>query len=194
MNPHGFEWSLQGFGMLRMYLSPEIRLHVWSTQHVVPEVSVIHDHPWDFESEIVWGKIRDVGYQQATVYDDAPTHHGAVIKCGPGGGLCGATRDVRLVMVHNKLYTKGMRYSRRADELHESRPEHGTVTIITRRFKADAEHARVYYPLGTSWVSAEPRAATSVEVEQITQAALARLIEDRSPGVATAKEGGEHGC
>ena len=56
--PHGYKWSLQGFGMLRLYLSDNIRLHVWTTEHRVENVSDIHDHPWDFISTVLFGQLK----------------------------------------------------------------------------------------------------------------------------------------
>jgi hypothetical protein len=53
-------------------------------------------------------------------------------------------------------------------------PNPGTVTIVERRFKADTEHAFVFYPRNEKWVSAEPRPATPEEVITITQIALRR--------------------
>ena len=39
--PLGFDWSIQGFGMIRLYLSPNLRLHIWNSRGRVKNVSDI---------------------------------------------------------------------------------------------------------------------------------------------------------
>ena len=58
MYPHAFEWSVQGFGMLRAYFDKDkvYRLNIWDHDLAVPNVSVIHDHPWSFTSWIINGE------------------------------------------------------------------------------------------------------------------------------------------
>jgi len=165
------EWSVQGLGMLRTYLSRETRLHVWHSAFKVPNVSTIHDHPWDFESRVIVGRITNRVYGRDLSLD--PSHTLARIKCGEGGGLIpGSEESLGLRLVSEETYTPGEMYDEIADVLHESVPEDGTVTIVTRRFRRDTEHARVCYPIGTSWVSAEPRPATADEIATGVKAAL----------------------
>lgn len=118
------EWSLQGFGMLRHYLTPTVRLHVWASAFRVKNVSTIHDH-WDF-------------------------------RRGP-----------------IEAFEPGHWYEQRADEIHESLPVDGTVTLVERHFRADTEHARVYYST-PAWVSAEPRPASRREIAAAVRLAIAR--------------------
>lgn len=176
--PLRYEWSIQGLGMLRMYLSKEVRLHIWHLAYRVPGVSDIHDHPWDFESEVVCGWIRDHEYELVA---GEPTHQMQVIRCGTGGGVFGEPSPVRLQKVEAPAIgiTKatGSVYRHESTAIHRSEPANGTVTIVRRTFKTDTEHARVFFPLGTEWVSAEPRQATVEEVIAFTGAAMRRLIE-----------------
>ncbi len=51
--PHGLEWSVHGLGMMRTYITDHVRLHIWHTDLVVPGVSGVHSHPWDFRSTVV---------------------------------------------------------------------------------------------------------------------------------------------
>lgn len=192
------EWSIQGFGMLRAYLSKEVRLHVWNPEFAVPNVSSIHDHPWSFVSEVVCGEIENHRYSvhrrmadgrmrddpeypiQGTYPDAADTHLCAVIRCGTGGGIdkacnVGGPEPRTLVPWSPFRYTAGQRYDQMASDVHETHALAGTVTIITRKFQADTEHARVFFPLGTEWVSAEPRPANAGEVRAFTEPALALL-------------------
>lgn len=169
-----FDWSLQGFGMLRLYLSREVRLHVWHSRFAVDNVSTIHNHPWHFESTVICGSIRNRVYR---VVEGDPTHYEQGIVCGPGGHPVGNKQPVRLElereMVSYPGYADG--YRQEAHKLHESIPEDGTITVVEREFLADTEHARVFFPLGTEWVSAEPRPATTDEVVAMCGVALAKL-------------------
>lgn len=196
------EWSYQGFGMLRHYLSKAVRLHIWDPTRAVPHVSVIHDHPWDFESLVVCGSIENTlywrilsaeecrdpenwegrslksGLASAASFANGPASHLLEkIVCGPSGHALGCALPVRLTKYSSVRYRAGESYAEQREWLHESRPEPGTVTIVTRKFYQDTEHARVCYPLGTEWVSAEPRPATEEEVAHFTALALGRLAE-----------------
>jgi hypothetical protein len=172
-SPHGFEWSLQGLGMLRLYLSRETRLHVWSDAHVVPGVSEIHDHPWGFTSEVVFGRVLNTRYVFDHVFG-VPMNC-RTLKCGPGGCLVGGQQVQYLKPLDRELIHVGEMYQQRRDEIHKSEPDDGTVTIITRQFEGDADHARVFWPIGAEWGSAEPRKAKPHEVEAITKNALRRI-------------------
>ena len=162
-NPHGFEWSIQGLGMLRLYLSREVRLHV-------PNVSEIHDHPWGFTSEVVFGRL--INYRYVIDHVHGVPMNCRTLKCGPGGCLVGGQQVHYLRHSHKDVLEVGDTYEQRRDEIHASEPDDGTVTIITRRFEGDSDHARVFWPIGTEWGSAEPRKATRAEVDAITKNAL----------------------
>ena len=175
-NPLGRAWSLQGFGMLRLYLTPELRLHVWDARFAVPGVSVMHDHPWHFDSLIVLGEVRQRRYAESATGDSyAPQ----TIACGVGGGPCGDILTVGMKALPEEVYGPGQTYRQEANEVHVSAPVDGTVTIVTRRFLDDAEHAHVFWPNGTKWVSAEPRPATDAEVMAICSFALDRAARER---------------
>jgi hypothetical protein len=168
--PLGRKWSLQGLGMLRLYLSPDVRLHVWSSEHRTPNVSEIHDHPWHFRSDVISGRMRNQRYREA---GDGFPYFGAAIQCGAGACMRETPQPVRLQSGPVEEYGPGESYSQRAHELHRSDPAPGTVTIITRVVAGDPERARVYWPVG-EWVDAAPRPATDAEVLAICGLALER--------------------
>lgn len=191
-----YQWSYQGLGMLRLYLSKDVRVHIWCPRLAVKNVSTIHDHPWDFDSEIVCGwivnriwEVKFDGYGRSwkpkkdpskdPFAVEPPTHMMGRIRCGEGGGLVPdfVPLPVRL-RSRERSYVAGDKYTEAASLLHESLPEEGTVTIITRRPKPDPDHAIVCWPIGTEWVSAEPRPASSNEIEIFANAALERMRED----------------
>lgn len=166
-HPYDREWSIQGFGMLRTYLDADqkYRLHIWDPQAAVEEVSSIHDHPWDFTSEVISGQITNVLFLE----DSFGLEHMAVnIRCGVGGGMIGTPEKIGLHEKSRTTYIAGMGYSQHAEELHMSLPAPGTVTLITRHFRPDnRDIARVIWPKG-DWVSAEPRPATEREIMHFT--------------------------
>lgn len=171
----GRPWSAQGLGMLRLYLTPEIRLHVWDSRLKVPDVSTIHDHPWDFRSYVVAGVVRQ--YRFAGVFEPGSRgrelHRRQAIRCGPGGCAIGEPVVAELFRNWGETYRAGTWYEQLAEEVHESLPEDGTVTLVERHFRSDTEHASVYFQ-GAGWVSAEPRPATLDEVAATVALALAR--------------------
>lgn len=178
------EWSLQGFGMLRYYMTPDraLRLHVWHSGYSVPGVSVVHTHPWAFDSYVVSGLVRNVRYQEEP--PDAPYPHGVPyqkqqIRCGPGGGLTDdPSTAVQLYLSADEYCAAGTWYSQKPEEIHASYPDDGTVTLVRRTFGTDTEHAYVYWPAGEEWVSAEPRKATPDEILAITECAYKRWWAD----------------
>lgn len=175
-HPHSVEWTLQGFGMLRCYFEPELRLHVWDSAFKVPGVSDLHTHPWDFHSLVVAGEVRNYRFLEVAGTSlgtgQAIPRRRQTIRCGEGGGLVGDPVDVFLAEQPTETLREGETYTQKAEEIHKSLPEDGTVTVIERGFKEDTEHAYVYFR--DEWVSAEPRPATEAEVQQILAGSLAR--------------------
>lgn len=174
MHPHDFKWSLQGFGFLRTYLpwgpAPKrFRLNVWDNALTLPNVSVIHDHPWDFTSYIISGAFRNVRFVEDHFCGEEYMH--MRIKCGELGGSLGTDAlPIRLRPMPVEFYYPGDIYQQRADEIHMSGFDSGTVTINDR--VGDTEMPRVFWPAGLEWVDAKPREATREEVERTTKLAL----------------------
>lgn len=173
-----YEWTVQGFGMIRTYLGPknnpkEIRLNVWDDRLAVPNVSTVHDHPWDFSSLIISGHFVNQRYYHLTSSESTvPTHSYMTIKTGVEGDNSKKLEvfDTVLNRWPSEVYVAGDKYHQTANEIHESCPARGTVTINKR--VGDTEQARVFWPYGTDWVDAKPRRATVVEVRAVTQNAL----------------------
>lgn len=179
--PAGFKWTVQGFGMMRTYFGgPDKmwRLNVWDSKLAVDQVSVIHDHPWDFTSWILAGEFTNTRFRPwpfsgmtARLYD------WAVIRTGEGGGPEGEGGRMWLEPQPPEVYLPGHSYRQRAKEIHFSSFIDGTVTINQRIRLPDGEHARVFWPAGQSWVSAEPRPATLNEVCDTCERALRHFAE-----------------
>jgi hypothetical protein len=181
------EWSLQGFGMLRTYITRETRLHVWNSKFAIPGVSMIHDHPWHLESCVLAGRITNKRYQVihcresedqiAAVEGIISPYIKAQIVCGTGGGNQAAKlkTDGERVWLEpglSEIYGPGEFYRQRADEVHYTSYEDGTVTLVRREFLPDTEHANVFFRADDGWVSAEPRPALQDEVQAFVERAL----------------------
>lgn len=175
---NAYDWSLQGLGMFRLSFSKEIRLHVWDLRFAFPEVSQFHTHPWDFESWIVSGSLTDRTYK---IIDGFPTHHCQTIRCGPGGCAIGRKEDVCLRLAHEITLGEGESYLHNRSDIHHSIPRNGTVSVITRTFYDDTEHADVFVPFGKTWVSAEPRSAKPLEIRKMAELALFIWDEELYP-------------
>lgn len=165
------EWTLQGLGMLRLYLGDgRLRLHVWDATHAEPNASRIHDHPWDFESIILAGRLTNVRYVQVDG-EAGELFKRVQIRCGEGGCAVSPETFDRLVAQPPETYGPGDRYHQNAAELHDTQAEPGTVTIIRRRFYDNRDLASVWWRTG-AWGSAEPRPARRREVVDIVEKGL----------------------
>jgi hypothetical protein len=176
-----YKWSLQGLGMLRLYLSKEVRLHVWDSRYKVPGATEIHDHPWSFRSTIIAGELVNnlFDYHNTTSYGFSNADR-RLIQCGPGATLMGEKVPVTISMKSEDKYTGGDTYRQLASDIHKTKAEDGTVTIVKRTFQMDMDedHAHVFIMHGDSWVSAEPRPATLKEVQDIAQLSLEKWFKE----------------
>lgn len=161
-NARKYEWSVQGFGMLRTYLPLDMRLNIWSRALRIPNVSLIHNHPWHFDSYIERGSVGNRRFLE--INDKPPTHCRAIIKPGLGGGIREPRSPVCLRALATEFYYSGDTYHQDAHEIHLSDPVDGTVTVNART-RIGADEATVFWPLHTEWISAEPRPATDEEVD-----------------------------
>lgn len=194
--PYAFDWTMQGLGMLRLYLRGQhgagdvMRLHIWDPDMAVENVSAIHDHPWGFTSTVLAGTMQNVRYWEdaacpGTECRDCGDYQRIRIRCGVGGCAVSEIESAALHRLNIERYGAGEVYSQDAEELHRSFPSRGAVTIIERHFTgADRDHANVYWKSGP-WVSAEPRPATRAEVQHMTELALSRWDAPSWGGVET---------
>lgn len=171
-----YDWSVQGLGMLRMYLSDYLRLHVWDRRLRAPGVSAIHSHPWAFQSSVVVGEIQNVRYIEEPVRDYGDFYYRSKILCGPGGGLLDSPERVSLALHSVGVIRGGQAYSQEAADIHESRPSDGTVTLCFRKLDLchNKDHASVFWPAGEQFGSAEPRSATREEANDVITRSLVR--------------------
>lgn len=191
-SPTDLEWSVSGLGMLRTYLSDEVRLHIWDPRLRVPKVSPIHDHPWALKSQVVGGTLRqnrfilkatkewlEGKYQWKHHAGQIPDNAEAVeemwwapIVCGNKAYTKSSPKEAQLYRMPLEIFREGDVYEQRKEEIHETIPEMGTVTIITRSFAVDRESANVYWRGDKEWIDAAPRPASMDEIVDVTKYAL----------------------
>lgn len=181
---NNFEWSLQGMGFIRLHLVGNCRLHVWDKRYRVPGVSMIHDHlQWALNSTVLSGELVNRKYRviprYIKVWEGGPEQRGkpfmfATIK--PGAGCYFKTEPTEVFLepeMFPERVATGHFYRQAPDVIHETDAMDGTVTIIRKEPTPD-DSARVFWPAGTEWGSAEPRRATPDEVASIVAVALSR--------------------
>lgn len=184
------EWSVQGMGMLRRYLEVEEpvpgqtrRIHVWDSRLQVPDVSLMHTHPWDMQSQVFFGYLRNERYEYVDIEPDAYAgdarwYYRQDLRPGEGGGLLSKPVKVRLRLAKvDDVYAGGPAYTQTKNEIHVSRPDDGCVTIVDRIVPegSDPDHAYTFWPYENGedgWVDAFPRPASQAEVIFITTQAL----------------------
>lgn len=169
-NAAAFKWSLQGLGMLRLHMGDDTRLHVWDLRFAFPGASPIHDHQqWALHSTILSGSLCNYRFEE---HPGGSQHLYQTMKAGHGCYALHEPREIRLRCSSGEFYEAGDCYSQEPREIHKTVPTNGTVTIMRKTPTKDSELARVFWPAGTEWGSAEPRAATASEIAQITAHAL----------------------
>lgn len=167
-----YEWSVQGFGMLRLYIRNIGRLHIWDSRLEYPGVSKIHNHSWDLRSTIVFGELTN------TVFGE---HSRGVLFSGKRLVTGYQTRDVqalpdtKLAIIDQQTFTPGDAYAQAASKIHRSDAVDGTVTLMERNEDENGQ-ADVYWLHGTEWGTAKPREATVAEIEMVTQSVLRKVL------------------
>jgi hypothetical protein len=169
-----YTWTVQGFGMIRTKIADVGRIHIWDSRLRVPLVSDIHEHPWRLRSTIISGELINQRFCLTDVPSLGMPYTHSRIATGEGGGLIGESTEVRLIPDRPEFYVPGCVYDQEPREIHRSIPQDGTVTLLERQMGEPLQETSVYWPRGTSWVSAEPRPAKSYEVERAVGCALAR--------------------
>ena len=162
-----FPWRMQeeiGLLGLRLEDHRKYRLHVWEPHYGVGEPPV-HDHPYDFVSTVIAGQITNTRYEET-----ASGNQYSRVRYSTSDDGVRRTDTVRLSATSATL-TEGDQYAQFAHELHDSRQEPGTVTIIRCMFK-DVAELTVCLRGGDRFVSGQARPATLDEVKQITTRAL----------------------
>jgi hypothetical protein len=176
-NPHNREWTLQGFGMLRTYIHDKnYRLHIWNKKFAKENVTLLHNHPWDFDSLVISGRLYNYKY----VNDPRGNEfYCSEVFCGAGGGLTGEIKTVKLLPLSPEQYLPKDTYYMKAEELHISGYDDHTISIIKRVQRPNPDCAMVFWPKGTTWQTAEPFAPSKEIIEEITSEAYKNILEKK---------------
>jgi hypothetical protein len=161
-----FDWTVQGFGMLRTKIKDAGRIHVWDSRLRNALVSDVHAHPWPLTSTIISGELINVRYREVdtnspqdvalALRHKAMWFRRSLIKTGEGGGLTGESTRVLLRPEPPEIYTAGETYAQQPEEVHRTIPRDGTVTLMERPMGEPLQETVVYWPDGAEWVTAEP--------------------------------------
>jgi len=161
-----FPWRVQEIGLLGLRLDDQrrCRLHVWDPSYLVGEPPV-HDHPYDFTSQIIVGELTNTRYQEDAAGDEY------VRFCyTPGAEDLRRSDTVRLSRVAT-TFAEGGQYRQSASELHASSQLPGTVTAI-RCSWVEVGDLTVCHRDAASWRSAQARNATRAEIKTMVSKAL----------------------
>lgn len=182
-----FQWSVQGFGMLRLYIRGVGRLHIWDSALRYPNVSMIHTHSWDLRSTIVAGRLRNTRFIEMAFPHNGQPHWKQRLLTGYNSHMVNKPTLVGLTPEPTEYYYPlnvdynpldadfGHRwYEQRASEIHLTDADDGTVTLMERHEDVDG-HADVYWPHHCTWGTAIPRQATEAEVVTTVAKAIAKL-------------------
>lgn len=174
-HPHDFKWQTQGLGMMRLYLSQAVRLHIWDSSLKVPGVSALHTHPWHMKSTVIFGRYKQHRYtpiENNIWLPQAEEFNCVTIRCGEKACVTAEPIKIRLLENPEEIYLPLQSYEQAAPEIHLSIPDDGTVTLVERTFLEDPDHAQVFWRGRGGWVDAAPRPATREEVETVTRRVL----------------------
>lgn len=177
-NAGGFGWSVQGFGVLRLFVGKVGRVHVWHKGLRYPNVSMVHNHSWDLKSTVVSGRLNNVRYAKSDEgHSMAKPFDGTRLLTGFD---CKEIKPLPETWLREKgveLYTPGMEYAQKAAEIHRTDAEDGTVSVMLRNEVENGE-ADVYWPRGTEWGTAQPRPATEAEIKLACGLAIEKLTRE----------------
>jgi hypothetical protein len=172
-----YEWSVQGFGVLRLFIRGVGRVHLWDSELRYPNVSLIHTHSWDLQSTVVAGYLKNVRYH--AYRDESGPGNYQMMRLLTGYQSRPLTDAVPVILTPGQpeLYGPGDVYKQWKNEVHSSHPDDGTITVMARREDVNGE-AFVFWPTGSEWGTATPRQATSEEVARTVAKAVRRLQEE----------------
>lgn len=184
-NPFNYEWELQGFGMLRTYIDKNTRLQIWLKDFIVPDVTDIHTHPWDFQSFIYQGQITNFIFKEYALEDQLSGEWFQSDRCLILTGVTAFVKEKTPIILKplDKVgYSRGDIYFHGKDVPHRIDFIDGTITILTKSNIHEDSLAYSYVQNGGEWVSAAPRLATKEEIIPFIDAA-SKLNKETHPTI-----------
>lgn len=166
-----YEWSLQGLGLFRFYFRDRARLHIWDHRYAWAMDSAIHDHSWDLSSTIISGKLNNQRYVEHVHGEE--WNKGRIVA-GYNAQLVD-TKLVKLAKLQSETYWPGQTYSQKADEIHMTYADYGTITIMERDQGDPDAKVHVYFPKDHEWTNGKPRKLEAWEIKPVAEYALVQL-------------------
>ena len=167
-----YSWEVPANGRLTLVLEPNVAvINVFHSKYRVPNSTAIHSHTVDFRSDIIGGVMRQYRYLRATAgagHSAGPERSTADAGRGStpqryweqeltlGGRLAGEPVECLLKESELEVYRTGEYYEITADEIHQSVPEDGTVTLISRQYKTSPTSVSTFWPWAPLPVGAKP--------------------------------------
>lgn len=187
------DWSVQGFGVLRLYIYAPFpgylvggqtaglkrrsigRLHIWDSALRYPNVSMVHNHSWDLKSTIACGKLVNERFELAPPQLGYSFQRQRLLTGYASKMAEEQPESVWLLNQPKETYLPGECYYQHAHEIHQTLAEDGTVTLMARQEDEQDGFADVFWPTGHTWGTAKPRPATPDEIHATVFKALKRL-------------------
>jgi hypothetical protein len=181
-----YSWEVPANGRLTLVLEPNVAvINVFHSKYRVPNSTTIHSHTVDFRSDIVGGVMRQYRYLRAAADTGRGSAPGMNTDAGDGsappltdvgdrpaarryweqeltldGKLSRDPMECYLTESAIETYAAGEFYEITADEIHQSVPEDGTVTLITRQHKTTPASVSTFWP----WAPMAPGARPSDKI------------------------------
>lgn len=177
--PLDHEWRAHGIGFMKTYLDPDKswRLNIYHRMLVNPGISIMHDHPWPLESNIMSGVLYNRRFdREPNGHGDGEQFHQGIINCAEFNGLEAEPDLVTLYPGPPETYRAGASYSQQPEEIHETVALDGTATVMFRGPVTDGL-ARVFWPAGTDWGDAS-RPITTDEILAVANRALTLITNE----------------
>jgi hypothetical protein len=161
-----FPWRMQEIGLLGLRLDDqrECRLHLWDPSGNVGEPP-IHDHPYDFASQVIVGELTNIRYVEDTAGDEYVRFRYSVSAEDK------RQSDTVRLSGAPETFAEGGTYQQRARQLHASWQQPGTVTAIRCSWVEPSE-LTVCVRDAESWRSGQAREATRQEIKAFAAKAL----------------------
>lgn len=165
-------WSVQGFGILRLYVRSIGRLHIWDSTLRYPGVSLVHNHSWDLRSTIVSGHLMN------RRWSEQPFGERFWRQRMLTGFNCEFTQPSPekcfLIEEPRETYVAGDVYAQRTKQIHLTDAADGTITLMERRDNENGQ-ADLYWREWETWGTARPRPATPEDIVPVVARAIKML-------------------
>jgi hypothetical protein len=170
-----YTWEVPANGRLTLVLEPNVTVvNVFESKYRQLGTTAIHSHTVGFRSEIVGGVMRQHRYRRRIVAskEDLVARSYWEQELTLDGKLSGEPSECCLAEQPIEVYAAGEYYEIAANEIHQSVPEDGTVTLVTRQYLTNPRCVSTFWP----YTPLAPGAKPSGKI--IPQPAASEVIAD----------------